>query len=107
MRLLPFLLFPLLLSAQPGWQQVADFGGSARSFAAAFVVGLETGRSNHLTVWALNFLLVPFGRAGIKQILSDFGLWQRPAVIIGSGENWITELSTEELQDLVRLRNQD
>ena len=27
--------------------------------------------------------------------------------IIGGGENWITELSTEELQDLVRLRNQD
>jgi SNF2 family DNA or RNA helicase len=27
--------------------------------------------------------------------------------IIGSGENWITELSTDELQDLVRLRYQD
>jgi SNF2 family DNA or RNA helicase len=27
--------------------------------------------------------------------------------IIGSGENWISDLSTEELQDLVRLRYQD
>jgi SNF2 family DNA or RNA helicase len=27
--------------------------------------------------------------------------------IIGAGENWITDLSTEELQDLVRLRYQD
>ena len=28
-------------------------------------------------------------------------------IIIGSGENWISDLSTEELQDLVRLRYQD
>jgi hypothetical protein len=27
--------------------------------------------------------------------------------IIGSGENWISDLSTEALQDLVRLRYQD
>ena len=28
-------------------------------------------------------------------------------LILGSGENWLTELSTDELQDLVRLRYQD
>jgi Undecaprenyl-phosphate galactose phosphotransferase WbaP len=57
------------------------------SSAAAFVAGLETGRSSHLIVWALNFLLIPLGRAGTRQLLDDLGLWQRPAVIIGTGEN--------------------
>lgn len=57
------------------------------SGAAAFVAGLETGRGNHLILWALNFLLIPLGRAGAKRILDDFGLWQRPAVFIGTGEN--------------------
>ncbi len=55
--------------------------------AAAFVSGLETGRSSHIIAWLLNCLLIPLGRAGAKQLLDDFGLWQRPAIIIGSGEN--------------------
>lgn len=57
------------------------------SGATAFVAGLETGRSSHLIVWALNFLLIPLGRAGARQLLDDLGLWQRPAIIIGTGEN--------------------
>ncbi len=57
------------------------------SGAAAFVAGLETGRGSHLIVWALNFLLIPLGRAGARQLLDDLGLWQRPAVIVGTGEN--------------------
>jgi len=57
------------------------------SGAIAFVAGLETGRSSHLIIWALNFLLIPLGRAGAKQLLDDLGLWQRPAIIIGTGEN--------------------
>ncbi len=39
-----------------------------------------------------------------EMIKSKMGLAES---IIGGGENWITDLSTEELQDLVRLRNQD
>ena len=57
------------------------------SGAAVFVTGLETGRSSHLIIWALNFLLIPLGRAGAKQLLDGLGLWQRPAIIIGTGEN--------------------
>lgn len=57
------------------------------SGAAAFVAELETGRNSHLIVWALNFLLIPLGRAGARQLLDDLGLWQRPAIIIGTGEN--------------------
>ncbi len=57
------------------------------SGAAAFIAGLEAGRASHLVVWALNFLLIPLGRAGARQLLDDLGLWQRPAIIIGTGEN--------------------
>lgn len=57
------------------------------SGAAAFVAGLKTGSSSHLIVWALNFLLIPIGRAGVRMLLDDLGLWQRAAVIIGTGEN--------------------
>lgn len=57
------------------------------SGAAAFIAGLETDRSSHLITWALNFLLIPLGRAGARQLLDDLGLWQRPALIIGTGEN--------------------
>lgn len=57
------------------------------SGAASFVAELETGRNSHLIVWALSFLLIPLGRAGTRQLLDDLGLWQRPAIIIGTGEN--------------------
>lgn len=57
------------------------------SGAAAFAAGLETGRNTHLILWALNFLLIPLGRTGVRMLLDDLGLWQRPAVIIGTGEN--------------------
>lgn len=57
------------------------------SGAAAFIVGLEADRNSHLIIWALNFLLIPLGRAGARQLLNDLGLWQRPALIIGTGEN--------------------
>lgn len=52
-----------------------------------FVAELEISRSSHLIVWMLNFLLIPLGRAGIKRLLDDLGLWRRPAVIVGTGEN--------------------
>lgn len=57
------------------------------SSAAAFVAGLETGRSSHLIVWTLNLILFPLGRAGARQLLDGLGLWQQPAVIIGTGDN--------------------
>ena len=38
------------------------------SGAAAFVAGLETGRASHLLVWVLNFLLIPLGRVGARQL---------------------------------------
>lgn len=57
------------------------------SGAAAFVGGIEIGRTNHLVVWGLAFLLIPLGRSGAKQLLQDLGLWQRPAVIIGTGDS--------------------
>ncbi len=57
------------------------------SSAAAFFVNFETPRSSYLIVWALNFLLIPLARAGAKLLLDDLGLWQRPAVIVGTGEN--------------------
>jgi|GEM_PF-16422 len=57
------------------------------SGAATFVVGLEAGRFNLLTVWLLNLILLPLGRVGTRQILNDLGLWLRPAVIVGTGEN--------------------
>jgi Undecaprenyl-phosphate galactose phosphotransferase WbaP len=62
------------------------------SSAAAFVAGLETGRTSHLTVWALTFLFLPFGRFGSKKLLDDFGLWKLPAIIIGTGENALSAL---------------
>lgn len=57
------------------------------SGAGAFVIGLDTARESHLIVWAFNFLLIPLARAGIKHLLDDLGLWQKTAVIIGSGKN--------------------
>jgi Undecaprenyl-phosphate galactose phosphotransferase WbaP len=57
------------------------------SSASAFLVGSQSGRSTHLIVWALNFLLIPLARAFFKGLLDDIGLWKRPAIIIGTGEN--------------------
>ncbi len=57
------------------------------SGASSFVVGVENGPISHLVVWSLNFLLIPIGRASIKQLLDDFGLWRRSALVVGAGEN--------------------
>ena len=57
------------------------------SGTAAFVIGMDNARSSHLIVWSLNLILIPVGRSGSKRLLDDLGLWQRPALIIGSGEN--------------------
>lgn len=40
-----------------------------------------------LVVWLCAFALIPLGRANIKGILRKFGLWERPAIIIGTGNN--------------------
>ncbi|CAG4884369.1 putative Undecaprenyl-phosphate galactose phosphotransferase [Georgfuchsia toluolica] len=57
------------------------------SSAVAFVADLETGRTSHLIAWGLNFILIPLGRYGARHLLDDLGLWQLPAVIVGTGEN--------------------
>jgi len=57
------------------------------SSASVFLVGTESSRRGHLIVWALNFVLIPLSRAFFKGLLNDIGLWQRPAIIVGTGEN--------------------
>lgn len=57
------------------------------SGTGAFVVGLENIRENHLLTWIFNFLFIPIGRTAVRHLLHQLGLWQRPAVIIGSGKN--------------------
>ncbi|MCK9283735.1 MAG: undecaprenyl-phosphate galactose phosphotransferase WbaP [Rhodocyclaceae bacterium] len=57
------------------------------SAATSFVAGLDAGRSSQLIAWALNLTLIPLGRSGVRLLLDDLGLWQRPTVIIGTGEN--------------------
>ena len=57
------------------------------SSASAFLIGTESGRTTFLIVWALNFLLIPLTRSIFKNLLDNIGLWQRPAIIIGTGEN--------------------
>ena len=55
--------------------------------ATAFAAGIESGRANFLIGWALNIVLIPLTRATARQLLDGLGLWQRPAVIVGAGEN--------------------
>lgn len=37
--------------------------------------------------WALAFCFILIGRFGIRLILNQLGLWKKPAIIIGSGQN--------------------
>jgi Undecaprenyl-phosphate galactose phosphotransferase WbaP len=60
--------------------------------ATAFLMGTnlaetESTRSDLFIVWSLNLILVPLARASLKSLLNDIGLWKRPALIIGTGEN--------------------
>lgn len=57
------------------------------SGAAAFVLGTVTLGTKHLLIWSLNLSLIPLGRSGVRQILDSLGLWQRPSIIVGGGEN--------------------
>ncbi len=57
------------------------------SCATAFFVGLDGWYRNLLLVGCLNVILLPAGRALVRYTLDDLGLWKRPALIIGAGEN--------------------
>ena len=39
------------------------------------------------TILFFNFMMLPMGRFGAKNLLDDLGLWKRPAYIIGVGTN--------------------
>jgi hypothetical protein len=56
----------------------------------SILAGLIGNRSvllGFLLTWALALLLIPFGRLAIKRIMYHAGIWTRPTVIIGAGEN--------------------
>ncbi|OFZ97471.1 MAG: hypothetical protein A3H35_11955 [Betaproteobacteria bacterium RIFCSPLOWO2_02_FULL_62_17] len=55
--------------------------------ATVFYAGLDAGRGTYLWVWAFTFVLLPLARAVAKAILEALDLWQRPAVILGTGQN--------------------
>jgi Undecaprenyl-phosphate galactose phosphotransferase WbaP len=53
------------------------------SCSAEFVAGGETGRFNLVWVWLSSLCLLPLGRALVRWVLDDLGLWRCPALIVG------------------------
>lgn len=55
--------------------------------AALFYANLDAGRGLTLWTWGSAFVLLPLGRIAARQVLDCFGLWRRPAYIVGTGRN--------------------
>lgn len=55
--------------------------------AALFYANLDAGRGLTLWTWGGAFVLLPLGRIAARQVLGCFGLWRRPAYIVGTGRN--------------------
>lgn len=50
-----------------------------------------------IATWVLTFVLVPIARIGTKKVLLEFGIWQRPVMVVGTGEN--AEFAIAALED--------
>lgn len=55
--------------------------------AALFYSGVDEMRDLTLWAWGFAVVLVPVGRVAARQILNQLGLWKRPVLIVGAGEN--------------------
>lgn len=55
--------------------------------ATIFIAGVESAPSVQLSLWLFNLLLIPLGRTATRSVLDCMGLWQKPTVILGAGEN--------------------
>lgn len=55
--------------------------------ATAFLMDGSADKTALVVAWTLPFATIPLGRSLVRRVLDILGLWQRPAVIIGTGEN--------------------
>lgn len=77
---------------RPWWDEVREiFRVVAVSLllagAALFYANLDAGRGLTLWTWGCAFVLLPLGRIASRQLMDQFGIWKRPAYIVGTGRN--------------------
>jgi len=78
------------LRRRPFWDELREiFRTLSITLLLASTALLQSAQDTmqSLVVWLCAFALIPLGRANIKGILRKLGLWERPAIIIGTGNN--------------------
>ena len=79
---------------RPFWDEIAQTSRIIAILAALdaitlYLLKLPFSRFWFVTTWALALILLPIIRALTKDLLIAYGLWQKPAVILGTGQNAI------------------
>jgi Undecaprenyl-phosphate galactose phosphotransferase WbaP len=87
-----WVYFEQYVRRRPWWDELREiFRVVALSLllasAALFYTNLDAGRGLTLWTWGSAFVLLPLGRIAARQVLDGFGLWRRPAYIVGTGRN--------------------
>ena len=87
-----WVYFEQYVRRRPWWDELREiFRVLALSLllagAALFYANVDAGRSLIVWTWGSAFVLLPLGRIAARQVLDCFGLWRRPAYIVGTGRN--------------------
>ncbi len=77
---------------RPFWDELREMFGllavaALLAAAAAFYARADAARGVTLGVWVAAFAVLPLARALSKALLDRAGLWQRAALIVGTGTN--------------------
>lgn len=77
---------------RPMWDEIAQTTRILAFLAAAdaitlYLLKLPFSRFWFLATWTLAMMLVPFARSMVKDLLIRGGIWQRPAMVLGTGDN--------------------
>jgi hypothetical protein len=75
---------------RPRWHEIGDIVGFALLLGSIDLgLSLIGGIDPRIPVgvWLLLAVLVPLGRAGLRRRLDALGLWRRPTVVVGVGDN--------------------
>lgn len=57
------------------------------NFAMYFLARLSPSRASIISAWLFLFVMLPFGRIGVRALLNRFNLWRLPVIIVGLGQN--------------------
>lgn len=75
---------------RPFWDELREIFrtlGIALLLASTAILQTEYDLLPTLILWFSTFVLIPLGRASLRGLMNQMGIWEKPAIIVGTGNN--------------------